>query len=129
MVDQQKLREDWLKALRSGEYEQTTGVLHDGLGYCCLGVLTHVYLSHVEEDSEEYREAKESLVDEDAELKALVSAGCGLRCVCGGSKSGQDVLGHYSLAEANDDGKSFAEIADFIEQNPDKAFVNSKEST
>jgi hypothetical protein len=29
----------WVKALRSGEYEQTTGVLKDKAGYCCLGVL------------------------------------------------------------------------------------------
>lgn len=28
----------WVDALRSGEYLQTTGKLHDSVGYCCLGV-------------------------------------------------------------------------------------------
>ncbi len=28
----------WIKALRSGEYKQTTGVLNDSTGFCCLGV-------------------------------------------------------------------------------------------
>lgn len=29
----------WVKALRSGEYEQTQGELKDNYGFCCLGVL------------------------------------------------------------------------------------------
>lgn len=28
----------WIKALRSGKYNQTTGSLQDDSGYCCLGV-------------------------------------------------------------------------------------------
>jgi len=28
----------WTEALRSGEYEQCTGQLHDGTGFCCIGV-------------------------------------------------------------------------------------------
>lgn len=39
-----EVKEKWLKALRSGEYAQTVGVLATNLvngkiGYCCLGVL------------------------------------------------------------------------------------------
>jgi hypothetical protein len=30
---------NWLRALRSGKYQQTTGRLHEGQGFCCLGVL------------------------------------------------------------------------------------------
>ncbi len=37
------IKKIWLKALRSGEYEQTTTRLcrprSDGVGFCCLGVL------------------------------------------------------------------------------------------
>ncbi len=43
----------WIKALRSGEYSQTTGVLRRkftdafgtqiGVGYCCLGVLCDIF--------------------------------------------------------------------------------------
>lgn len=32
----------WIAALRSGEYKQTKGHLHDENGYCCLGVLCEV---------------------------------------------------------------------------------------
>jgi hypothetical protein len=34
-----KIKKLWLKALRSGEYEQGTGALRDLSFYCCLGVL------------------------------------------------------------------------------------------
>lgn len=39
-----KLLKKWLKALRSGEYKQTTGTLYNPktCGFCCLGVLQHV---------------------------------------------------------------------------------------
>ena len=30
--------EQWIKALRSGEYEQSKHALQDNKGYCCLGV-------------------------------------------------------------------------------------------
>ncbi len=29
----------WIEALESGKYNQCLGVLHNGTGYCCLGVL------------------------------------------------------------------------------------------
>lgn len=32
----------WIEALESGRYTQTTGVLHDDNGYCCLGVLCDI---------------------------------------------------------------------------------------
>jgi hypothetical protein len=36
-------KEVWLAALRSDEYAQTTGTLHDSEGFCCLGVLCDLY--------------------------------------------------------------------------------------
>lgn len=33
----------WVDALRSGEYEQTTGRLRDDAGFCCLGVACDLY--------------------------------------------------------------------------------------
>lgn len=36
------LKERWVKALRSGKYEQARGCLRDDSGYCCLGVLLDV---------------------------------------------------------------------------------------
>lgn len=36
-------KEEWLEALRSGDYPQTQDHLHDGEGYCCLGVLCDLH--------------------------------------------------------------------------------------
>jgi hypothetical protein len=36
----QEIKEKWVAALRSGEYKQTKGYLHNEEGFCCLGVLT-----------------------------------------------------------------------------------------
>lgn len=36
------IKEDWIKALRSGKYKQGTGCLRKGDEYCCLGVLCEV---------------------------------------------------------------------------------------
>lgn len=38
-----RIKKKWLKALRSGEYTQTRGVLHNDNGFCCLGVLCDIY--------------------------------------------------------------------------------------
>lgn len=35
----EQLKKQWVEALRSGEFSQTTGRLRDNEGYCCLGVL------------------------------------------------------------------------------------------
>lgn len=34
--------ETWIKALESGNYSQARRVLHDGEGFCCLGVLCDI---------------------------------------------------------------------------------------
>lgn len=33
------VKKRWVKALRSGEYKQCRSGMHDGEGFCCLGVL------------------------------------------------------------------------------------------
>lgn len=43
----QQIKEQWVAALRSGEYQQTKTVLHDSEGFCCLGVLADLYLKEV----------------------------------------------------------------------------------
>jgi hypothetical protein len=37
------IKTKWVAALLSNKYEQTTGALRDGTGYCCLGVLCDLY--------------------------------------------------------------------------------------
>lgn len=44
-----RIKNKWLKALRSGDYKQTKKVLKDSKGYCCLGVLCDLHrLSRVD---------------------------------------------------------------------------------
>ena len=38
-----QIKQKWVDALRSGEYQQTQRRLHDENGFCCLGVLCDLY--------------------------------------------------------------------------------------
>ena len=80
-----KLKADWVKALRSGEYEQYRGSLYYDQQLCCLGVLWHIS-------------------GRPEQLNDLWH---------------MHLSGHKDhLIFMNDDaGKSFSEIADYIEQN------------
>ena len=50
-----EIKAQWIEALRSGEYKQTKGELRTPNGYCCLGVLTDLYLKK-HNDEWEYNE-------------------------------------------------------------------------
>lgn len=45
-----KIKEDWVKALRSGKYKQGKGELHnkEDNTFCCLGVLCDLYIKEKE---------------------------------------------------------------------------------
>lgn len=121
----------WLAALRSGEYEQTDGMLLKVTGerkqHCCLGVLCELAVAEgvipparlVEnwDGTQKIGQFGDRL--EEGTLPAEVS-----------EWSGVDDYGHYAavvdedgieytpfLTEINDEGASFAEIADIIEAN------------
>ena len=38
-----QIKQKWVSALRSGEYQQTKGFLRKEDGFCCLGVLCDLY--------------------------------------------------------------------------------------
>ncbi len=38
-----KIKQRWLKALRSGKYKQGRGQLKNGKSFCCLGVLCDIH--------------------------------------------------------------------------------------
>jgi hypothetical protein len=107
----------WLKALRSGRYAQTTGVLHDKDGYCCLGVACAVY-NKTHKKKVRFGEGYEVLsLQED---KSCVRHWLGL----------QNPHGRYFqedksiiLANLNDQWITFKKIADIIESNPKDLFV------
>lgn len=42
-----RVKKMWLEALRGKKYQQSTGCLQDNDGFCCLGVLTDLYLEEM----------------------------------------------------------------------------------
>ena len=121
----EEVKEKWLKALRSGEYQQARFSLRtgrsEGYAYCCLGVLTDLA-------------CKEGVVESNGKLwdNNWILPDSILEWVYGDDPRGLDtygglrnpLVGEYSLAEYNDgspgeDGRgySFEEIADLIEEN------------
>jgi hypothetical protein len=112
-LEQQKAnRKLWVKALRSGKYEQTTGKLKDGGGgMCCLGVLAD--LAGCQWTWDDYRgEFKADEIAGVAPINAMKFVG--LRT----SHGDLDASGARFLAHENDAGASFETIALLIESNP-----------
>ena len=100
-----KIKERWLAALRSGRYAQTTHSLRDDAGFCCLGVLCDVFDPDAWEHGKTYGGAMgvlptsvveaTDLPDEDADVTV-------------GER-------RTTLSNLNDEGYTFAEIAELIE--------------
>lgn len=125
--------EEWIPALRSGEYKQTQGYLHDNQGYCCLGVACDLLMKKGllpdwevatnTEENESYYEIPNPicLYGDRYTLPRIAVDYLGVR----GSTAyfdeireqfGENNLEDYSLAALNDEeGLSFEEIADFLE--------------
>lgn len=111
------IKQQWLDALRSGEYEQGEGELctdNDGrLEYCCLGVLARVV------GFDPYR--LENVADlSDIGRDDLLGPWStpGESNIYEGTDEKTHVTVQRKLAAMNDHGrKSFAEIADWIEAN------------
>lgn len=57
-----EVKEKWVNALRSGEYSQSGGYLRTASGYCCLGVLCDLY---VKETNDSWEFDDETFVSED----------------------------------------------------------------
>lgn len=118
-------RKKWLEALRSGKYEQTTGQLADyelaeneedynydkPLGYCCLGVACDI-VGHKEK-------LKEFMFDgypSDCYDENYNNVFKKLPKIIRESNDRPDDF-TFIVAKMNDQGKSFKEVADWIEQN------------
>lgn len=99
-----KVKKKRVKALRSGEYCQTAGQLVDEYGYCCLGVLA--------EECGEPELWKYSNYDKEWVYSGSVSD---LRK--SKSEFNLSAKDRNKLMDMNDSGKSFEEIADWIEEN------------
>lgn len=125
-------QQKWVDALRSGKYTQATGALEiaGDRGNCCLGVACRL--------AEDDLKLKIDVVQDD-HLKTTVVSFNGEHSLL--PKDVQDWLGlrtndgeteiedeegnthNISLADMNDGGAKFTEIADFIEKYPEALFV------
>jgi hypothetical protein len=88
------LKTKWVKALRSGEYQQCSGFLEKDGGMCCLGVLVHVQGENVAG----WRQKNLSMLPEEF-------------------AAGLPKPEMLELAARNDSGQKFSKIADYIEAN------------
>ena len=95
----------WIEDLRSGKYKQTKYALQDSEGgYCCLGVLNSITLPRLGKKSCPVTESGyefDEFVGEDVIENLL----------------GFNAFARIQLADLNDKGKSFSEIAVWIEKN------------
>jgi hypothetical protein len=111
-----EIRAQWCAALRSGEYPQGRGGLHtvdedDREGYCCLGVLCDLAVA-AGVISPPHRGPLWTFDGSPDYLPKRVEEWAGLQS-CNPAVSHD---GHLDrLANLNDDGVSFAEIADLID--------------
>ena len=121
-----KIKKKWLKALRSGNYDQGKGTLcsiaEDGeASYCCLGVL-------VEEEQGEDVWVKNKIcytsydpyhirgTNNDGSLTTVLAKRAGLHGVTSTSNVNEDI--EEELIALNDEAEAtFEEIANFIEKN------------
>lgn len=90
----------WIEALRSGKYQQAAHTLRkpDSNEFCCLGVLCEIEGMDWAKDSSGFYKASQSVTPTPVRQANL---------------SAQQA---HRLADMNDAGRSFEEIADYIER-------------
>ena len=127
--------EKWVAALRSGEYKQGIGCLQSEDGFCCLGVACDVFAKETgvgkwvkcPDGAFVFKITRKS---EDIRLPDEVAAWLNMKTHIGALSmnvcESLDGCECCSLADLNDHGKSFAEIADAIEKYKDDLFVSEK---
>jgi hypothetical protein len=102
-----EIKRKWVEALRSGEYAQGHQTLRDETGaMCCLGVLAHIQGCDLGSWSHEDRQTIRLPPEYDA---GLVFHQCRELAVMND--------GLWTEANGRAPGKSFSEIADYIEEH------------
>lgn len=107
-----RVKKLWIKALRSGEYEQATGALRINNTYCCLGVLCDLYRKQ-EHKGRWLRESADTFqfLRTNSVLPDTVVEWAGL------PDENPTVRRTDNLASLNDGGKSFKQLANVIEKH------------
>jgi hypothetical protein len=123
-----KQKQDWINALRSGNYKQTQsgedgfGNLEGPNGFCCLGVLAKINDWPIENRKVLEINSSNALI-KNHNLENLTVEMGGFRALglpLDGYVRSSGLFDHTrygSLAAMNDCGVSFNEIADFLEQH------------
>jgi hypothetical protein len=123
----QEIKQRWVDALRSGEFEQGHGRLRRPAGYCCLGVLCELYRRDTGDG--DWRDDAEN----DQSIFVLASSGdtmmshtafppnavmrwAGLEPNHAGFNN-PVVVGGHALSHYNDHGSTFYDIAAMIEES------------
>lgn len=95
-----ELKKKWVEALRSGEYKQGTGWLRKNDKFCCLGVLAAVNGDPLALGADTLHRSRRGSASKYGYWENLIES--------------EDEV---ALVNMNDQGDSFAEIADYIEAN------------
>lgn len=111
-----QIKKEWLKALRSGDYQQGSDYLNvKNTTFCCLGVICElafkqgIVRKEAAGDTIKYISVKDL---NDGDQWVLPNA----VVVWAGLKESNPEINNENLAEFNDTGASFEEIADVIEK-------------
>lgn len=119
-----ELRDRWVAALRSGDFKQGNGFLKrekrfdkrerrfDDVTHCCLGVLHEVDGGEWERDDDIYL----TLTGESVFITSMTGSRSS-RTLMGQLLRGLSHTHRCMLTVMNDNGKTFEEIADWIERN------------
>jgi hypothetical protein len=106
-----EIKQKWCSALRSGEYQQGTGVLHrkSDNTFCCLGVLCDLYLKEIGSEWQIVENAAYTIDGESWYLPDSVIKWAGLDELLNSKHP-------LKLGDKNDAGDSFERIANLIEE-------------
>jgi hypothetical protein len=104
------IKQSWIQALRSGEYQQGRESLCNNGKFCCLGVLTNLYIQETNQKWHHDVGGCYSFETEGGILPLSVQQWAGL------DAPNPYLAGHY-VSSWNDEGASFEELADLIEEH------------
>lgn len=114
-----QVKREWIKALRSGEYVQTTGLLvrveKEGDSFCCLGVLCELAVqAGVVPRWKEHKDRRSLFIQIPGEAETTTAALPTAVIRWAGLDAYNPSIGPRDAWSRNDGGETFKEIADAI---------------
>ena len=104
------IKQAWTEALRSGKYQQGRENLCNNGKFCCLGVLTDLYIQATNQEWHHDVGGSYSFETEGGILPFSVQQWAGINAP-------NPYVGGNHITGWNDDGMSFAELASLIEEH------------